>query len=121
MGFHFCFYIFIFHFNCVGENLPKTLSATGTPKVGVEEIRAELKREKEEIELWFKNMWLSNIDLFRAFESAVSFDVSHSELPYTIVNGMSDNRGMRWSLENDVGYTPLCDVHSYESNELENV
>lgn len=45
---------------------------------------------------WSRGLWLSNGDLIRLFEGAVESDVE--ERDFLVANGMSNNRGMRWSL-----------------------
>jgi nucleoside-diphosphate-sugar epimerase len=85
-----------------GENSPRTLSAAGVPPEfqtqGVDESAAGGAATKDDVDGdWFKSMWLSNGDFCRYFEAAilrpppVAGDV-------ILVNAMSNNRGMRWSL-----------------------
>jgi len=116
-----------------GANLPSTLSATGTPKLGAGDTfaatgegdvrpaaaaevggAAELEQRRAEIELWFRNMWLSNRDLVQLFEATVVavLDGQGTGVPFVVVNGMSSNRGSRWSKENAIGYLALDDVHA---------
>ena len=45
---------------------------------------------------WFKNMWLSNGDFLRYFTAGVDAPVPPGEL--LVLNAMSNNRGMRWSI-----------------------
>ena len=55
---------------------------------------------------WFRVMWLSNRDLCQVMEQAIRVDPN---LRFAIVNAMSDNRGMRWDIEqtkNLLGYCP---------------
>ena len=47
-------------------------------------------------ETWFKSMWLSNGDFLRYFTAALGAEVARGEL--LLLNAMSRNRGMRWSL-----------------------
>jgi uronate dehydrogenase len=59
---------------------------------------------------WFRLMWLSNRDYCQLMECCLV-----AELPerFVVVNGMSDNRGMRWDIEPTrrlVGYRPQDDV-----------
>jgi uronate dehydrogenase len=59
---------------------------------------------------WFRLMWLSNRDFCHLMECCLV-----AELPerFVVVNGMSDNRGMRWDIEDTrrlVGYQPRDDV-----------
>ena len=92
-----------------GENRPETLSATGTP--GEEPLDLPDGPEKEEIERadrWFKGMWLSNRDFVQLFEKAIITDGSRWEDGFVLVNGMSNNPGMKWSLDR------ACSVLGYE-------
>ena len=95
-----------------GANLPSTLSAAGTPTqasggaTGQDEGLARAEQ-------WFKGMWLSNRDFLQLFERALLTDGSPWPAGYILVNGMSNNRGMKWSLEATrrwLGYAPVDDV-----------
>ena len=60
---------------------------------------------------WFRLMWLSNRDFCQLMECCLV-----AELPerFVVVNGMSDNTGMRWDIEPTrrlVGYQPQDDVN----------
>ena len=48
-------------------------------------------------ETWFKSMWLSNGDFLAYFTSALRADACPHAV--CVVNAMSANRGMRWSLD----------------------
>jgi uronate dehydrogenase len=59
---------------------------------------------------WFRLMWLSNCDYCHLMERCII-----AELPerFVVVNGMSNNTGMRWDLEETrriLGYQPRDDV-----------
>jgi nucleoside-diphosphate-sugar epimerase len=96
-----------------GENHPDTISVTGSHTVAAGgELPAEREGECDDLELWFKNMWLSNADLERLYEAAVCADLSAHPERCIIVNGMSANRGARWDLDNPIGYEPVDDIHS---------
>ena len=87
-----------------GENSPKTLSAAGVPpefqNEGVE--AASKAGEAEDVDGdWFKGMWLSNGDFLRYFEAAIRGPPPPSG-SVVLVNAMSNNKGMRWSLEETV-------------------
>jgi uronate dehydrogenase len=58
---------------------------------------------------WFRLMWLSNRDYCRLMERCL---LAPLPCPFVIVNGMSDNSGMRWDLggARALGYEPLDDV-----------
>jgi NAD+ dependent glucose-6-phosphate dehydrogenase len=45
---------------------------------------------------WARSIWLSNADLVRLFTCAVEADLDAGE--FVVVNGLSNNRGTRWSL-----------------------
>jgi len=97
-----------------GENRPDTLSASGIPgEAQVELPDGPEKEEAERAEHWFKGMWLSNRDFGQLLEQALIVDGSTWEYGFTLVNGMSDNQGMKWDLEkarNVLGYDPQDDV-----------
>jgi hypothetical protein len=64
---------------------------------------------------WARAMWLSNADLVRLFECAVEADLD--DRSFVILNGMSNNRGMRWDLTATaelLGYTPEDDAYAEE-------
>jgi nucleoside-diphosphate-sugar epimerase len=66
---------------------------------------------------WARAMWLSNDDLVRLFECAVEADVG--ERVSVVVNGMSNNCGMRWDLsltEEVLGYVPEDDAYAEEAD-----
>ena len=59
-----------------GDNMPATLSATGTPTVGLGEPCGESSTvdgydSELEIEQWFRLMWLSNRDLLHLMDRCV--------------------------------------------------
>ena len=84
----------------VGPNLPQTLSAAGTP--GMEPVRgAEVESDPEvqRAERWFRELWLSNRDYLRLMDRALDADGDGWPEGFVIVNGMSRNPGLRWSLE----------------------
>jgi nucleoside-diphosphate-sugar epimerase len=60
---------------------------------------------------WFRLMWLSNRDYCQLMERCIEAD---SSIRFAIVNGMSNNTGMRWDLDYTrqlVGYDPQDDVN----------
>jgi nucleoside-diphosphate-sugar epimerase len=62
---------------------------------------------------WARAMWLSNADMVRLFECAVEADLGDRN--YVIVNGMSNNRGMRWDLTEaaeQLGFLPEEDAYA---------
>ena len=50
---------------------------------------------------WFKGMWLSNNDFLAYFEAAIKGPPPESGTA-VLVNAMSNNKGMRWSLDETV-------------------
>jgi len=62
---------------------------------------------------WGQLMWLSNRDLCQAMERAVLAE----DVPFAVLNLMSDNPGMRWDIETTrrtIGYAPM-DSHAVAS------
>lgn len=56
---------------------------------------------------WARAMWLSNADLVQLFTRAVDAELDEGEI--AVVNGMSRNAAMRWSLDeaaNRIGFVP---------------
>jgi hypothetical protein len=54
---------------------------------------------------WGQQMWLSDRDLCQAMERAVLV----ADVPFAVLNLMSDNPGMRWDIEETkrvIGYAP---------------
>ena len=59
---------------------------------------------------WFRKMWLSDRDFLHLMDCCLTAEL---RAPFVIVNGMSNNTGMRWDLtdsENAIGYHPQDDV-----------
>lgn len=121
-NFCFCFFFVVVS----GENLPNTLNATGTPKD--ESLHKNDENEEDvggnfddraSVEQWFRNMWLSNIDLFRLFETCVRCDLDESLHGYTIVNGVSSNSDSRWNVDdNTIGFNPIYDVNNFDAAKM---
>ncbi len=98
-----------------GENLPATLSAAGTPT----QARGQTSGPEDPVvaraDRWFREMWLSNRDFLQLFERAIFTEGTNWPDGYTLVNGMSNNRGMKWSLaatRHWLGYAPQDDVYA---------
>ena len=88
-----------------GDNLPSTLNATGVPGEPVPEGDVEAARAYR----WFRGMWLSNGDMVRIVERACLADASSWPAPAVVVNAMSANEGMVWTLDDArryLGYVP---------------
>jgi len=91
-----------------GENLPSTLSAAGTPTQDTsgtaEEDEATARNDR-----WFKSMWLSNRDFLQLHSQALFAESSSWPEPCIVVNAMSRNESMPWSLvatQQWLGYEP---------------
>ena len=98
-----------------GANLPETLNATGEPSAqsGTAESHPDPDGYRR-AERWFRLMWLSDRDFAHLFDRAINADASQWPAPAIVVNGMSDNTGMAWSLDETrryLGYQPLDDVN----------
>jgi NAD(P)-dependent dehydrogenase (short-subunit alcohol dehydrogenase family) len=64
---------------------------------------------------WSRSMWLSNNDLIRLLDCAVEAELG--DCLFVVVNGMSNNRGMRWDLSPAaelLGYSPEDDAYAEE-------
>lgn len=96
-----------------GANLPTTLSAAGTPTQSSSSAGVQDETQAR-AEPWFKGMWLSNRDFTQLFERAILADSSAWPDGYVLVNGMSNNIGMKWSLaatQQYLGYQPQDNVY----------
>ena len=64
---------------------------------------------------WARSLWLSNDDLIRLFDAAVEAELG--DRLFTVVNGVSNNRGSRWDLSATaglLGYNPEDDAYAEE-------
>jgi NAD(P)-dependent dehydrogenase (short-subunit alcohol dehydrogenase family) len=92
-----------------GENLPETISIAGSPEGAATPPQTE---EDRRTLAWFRAMWLSNHDFARLMRVSLSADPAHWPGPSILVNGMSRNRDMGWSLteaETWLDYAPEDD------------
>ena len=92
-----------------GDNHPRTISASGTPKV---EGAAEDAEGAHDL-AWFRNMWLSNRDLCGTVLAALTADAASWPARAVVVNAMSANAGMAWDLGPTLawlGYAPHDDA-----------
>ena len=92
-----------------GDNHPSTISASGTPHSHLDAIDIAAQRDLA----WFRGMWLSNRDLLGYVSAALRADATGWPAPGIVVNAVSDNRGMAWSLANaakGLGFTPADDA-----------
>ena len=78
-----------------GDNLPQTISASGTPMgaAGTQSAAAVAALR------WYRNMWLSNTDFCGFFTAALAADARNWPSPAIVLNAMSANRGMPWEIE----------------------
>ncbi|MEZ4862345.1 MAG: NAD(P)-dependent oxidoreductase [Caldilineaceae bacterium] len=63
------------------------------------------------VEDWFRLMWLSDRDFCQLMERCIETDLG--AIRFAVVNGMSNNSGMRWDIEYArqlLGYAPQDDV-----------
>ena len=96
-----------------GENQPATLSAAGTPTQNRQAGSAEGAMARAD--RWYREMWLSNRDFLQLFTRALTAEGKDWPGGYVLVNGMSGNRGMKWSLAETrrwLGYEPTDDVYA---------
>jgi nucleoside-diphosphate-sugar epimerase len=89
-----------------GENHPRTLNAAGTPTL--EHKAADNDPDMARADVWYKSMWLSNRDFVHLFDRALQADSANWPGPFIIVNGNSNNTGMKWSLNE------ACDYLDYD-------
>lgn len=69
---------------------------------------SDIPAEREE---WYRLMWLSDRDFCQLMERGIEADLG--ETRFAVVNGMSNNTGMRWDIEHTkqlLGYVPQDDV-----------
>lgn len=78
-------------------------------RIGMVNRYSENKIEglSEDLDPWFKRMWLSTPDLCQLVEKAISVPLPPKT--FMVINGMSDNKNMVWDIENArmvLGYSP---------------
>ncbi|MEZ4833620.1 MAG: NAD(P)-dependent oxidoreductase [Caldilineaceae bacterium] len=99
-----------------GENRPETLSASGSPTLELGTLPPDLDpTDFDRSDRWFRGMWLSNRDFVQIFEKAIGVEAENWPSPFVLVNGMSANRGMKWSLAEArtyLGYEAVDDVYA---------
>ena len=94
----------------MGERLGKSIAAlTGTSVVALRLgwIQAGENRPETLPHEWARRMWLSNDDLVELFTRAVEAELEPGT--FVLANGMSNNPGMRWPLDQAteiLGYRP---------------
>ena len=77
-----------------GENHPSTISGSGTPHSRLDAMDERAARDLA----WFRGMWLSNRDLIGIFAAALRAEASDWPSPGLVVNAVSGNAGMAWSM-----------------------
>ena len=91
-----------------GANQAVTLTGGGGGDMGETDPAAQAVNLN-----WFRNMWLSDADHLRLMEAALRADSASWPGPAIVVNGMSNNTGMAWDLDEAarwIGYQPHDDV-----------
>ena len=87
-----------------GENHPRTINTSGLPDAG---MPTEGYEDRDLI--WFRNMWLSNRDFEHLMLAALHASTTGWTSEAIVVNGMSQNKGMKWDIESTrrlIGYEP---------------
>lgn len=97
-----------------GINDPKHITHIGAPvdQATSPGVDAEDQRNLR----WFRDMWLSNGDFESLFLAALTANSDHWPSNSIIVNGVSDNYGSVWDLQNArdlLGYAPTEDVYRH--------
>lgn len=94
----------------VGERAGRSLADRGISFIGLRigySVSGEGRPATElKMGLWGRQMWLSDRDLCQGFERSILAD----GIDFAVVNLMSDNPGMRWSLDETrrvLGYEPV--------------
>ncbi len=102
----------------VGERLGKSLASAfdlSFVAVRIGWVQRGENRPETLPDEWSRGLWLSNDDLVDLFEAAVEADLG--ERTFLVVNGMSNNRGMRWDLTEaaeHLGFEPADDSGAEE-------
>jgi NAD+ dependent glucose-6-phosphate dehydrogenase len=74
-----------------------------------------------QIGFWGQSMWLSNRDMNQAAERSIEAE----NVPFAVVNLVSNNPGMRWDIEHTrkvIGYVPedgnapVLEAHNHEQD-----
>lgn len=93
-----------------GDNRPQTIDLRGAGQ-----RTGPALPDQEEIErgmTWFRGMWLSNRDFVSLMEKALTAPADAWPGPAIVVNGVSNNTGSAWQLDNTrrwLGYAPVDD------------
>jgi len=98
-------------FKLVGERLGKTyadiygISFIGI-RIGFIRRGENPAADNDNYETWLQQMWLSNRDYCQLMQKCIEADDS---VKFAIINGVSNNQGMRWEIETArqlVGFVP---------------
>jgi len=98
-----------------GANTPDTMSPMGSihaPKPKQDGKSGDTQRDLTVLTQWFQLMWLSNPDFVELLTLAVTTPLSPELKGFALLNGMSNNKGMRWDLGptlHVLGYSPKSD------------
>lgn len=96
-----------------GANRAADINPSGTP--GGMAAAGPLDAAGETNLRWFRAMWLSNRDFTQLVEKSLTADPAAWPGHAVLVNGVSRNRGMGWSLEEArdyLGYEPVDDLYA---------
>ena len=97
-----------------GVNHPDTITADG-----LLDANSKLGPEQERDLRWFRNLWLSDRDFAQIVRLACTASLEHNTTHGLIVNAMSDNADMAWSLDaarRQLGYRPLDNIWAWLSD-----
>ncbi|MGA0614100.1 NAD-dependent epimerase/dehydratase family protein [Paracoccus sp. KR1-242] len=95
-----------------GENDPNHITATGSHGSGTT-AHAHAGPDDARNQRWFRGMWLSNADFRQLILAAISAGADRWPQASIVVNGVSANEGMDWSLARgaeSIGYHPQDDL-----------
>mmetsp|Transcript_62818 Transcript_62818/g.76867 ORF Transcript_62818/g.76867 Transcript_62818/m.76867 type:complete len:355 (+) Transcript_62818:50-1114(+) len=109
-----------------GINHPNTLDPTGNSHDEYHAMHSEDENELKEkgfdsmtdLQIWFQNMWLSNLDFYNLMDACITFKYNRDKDVY-ILNGVSNNSDSRFNIVNDIGYKPLHNVHEFNQNMID--
>jgi NAD+ dependent glucose-6-phosphate dehydrogenase len=102
----------------VGERLGKSLASAFDLTfiaIRIGWVQRGENRPETLPDAWSRGLWLSDDDLVDLFEAAVEADLGGRT--FLVVNGMSNNRGMRWDLSEAaeyLGFEPADDSSAEE-------
>ena len=101
-----------------GERLAKSFAAAFQVSVialRLGWVQPDANRAETLPDDWSRSLWLSDADMVRLFDRSVESELDPGEC--LVVNGMSDNDGMRWDLSeasDRLGFLPEDDAYATE-------